>query len=487
MRALAACIAAALFAPPLAAQTVERRDPRLAEHLMAVSAERLELFLSLYDAAPPDARAAAELALAPGRGPALAWPTRAALARAARAARGFAAPNHAQQDAAARRLAEFVDGLDLLVHPGVFDADQARILAEAGTPLSIAVRVWSPDGAPIPAGPLEIALQLVGTDGEVREVRRIAVDEQAFGGAGFDLYLRAPEGLPGRWWLVPEIRSGERFELGAAVPFDGVASDATEGAALTQEGSCAARRASAQWQQRLELGLRAPEDLDGAALLAQLGAKNATLAARRFEPQFASANGADCAPIAWRYLPREFAPPPPAAASETGVRGVLAVLAPDAESPAALTRGARGEAWMDLADALGFEVWSVSTGGDGLQARLESLAEGCLARGLELVPVARANTSFSLHLALAQSGPEGALTSAVARAALRMPGLSTVPPLGPGVRALVVAPGVEEDLVGLARGFATLPAQPVVVLDDLLWPERLRRWIPRGDAPRRKP
>jgi len=462
----------AALAPTAAlAQTVDRFDPILAEHARARYAERVEELFAALDAASAARRERAAAELGQGRAAALAWPDFEAIGRATRATQEVA-------ENAPRELSSEVDGIDLMVVPGAFDAHAA---SGAGPPLTLTVRVWMPPGAPRPTQDGELVLILGGADGVEREVRRAKVTAAAFAAPGFELFVRAPSGPPGMWSLTPKWRRAGATVRGHAVEVEGVVGPL----AKTPTGIDAARaHLYGELEQLVDHGIRAAHGVPPSAAAAWLAADTAVgdqgLPAIPL-PWFAvSLPAAGTAPDGWR---RGF---------DGEARGLVVAVAPPQEGPAAVLRGSRGRDWAEFLDTRGFDLISIPADDTrALERSLGALFEEAALRQLPIHVVARASSGLAVQLVWARARQRGGAAPLAVSLALALPGLPQQSPAGLGTRSLVVAPVAAFNSKGVTAGevraYATAPAHAVPLLDDREWPARLAVFLDsaafvRGDG-----
>jgi hypothetical protein len=178
-----------------------------------VCAEREALFLAMYSRLPEERRLAAERALAslrPALAPADRRPSLSDLALATRVLSGASLAT-AMNDG----LSRAVMALDLEVVPGAFEAAAAG----DGEPLTVRVYRLFGDG---PTQAAELSLSWIDTLGRESVARVEVFGSAAFATPGFDMYIRAPLGPPGNYFLVPELRQGDARRRGVPVRVEGV-------------------------------------------------------------------------------------------------------------------------------------------------------------------------------------------------------------------------------------------------------------------------
>lgn len=472
------CAALLLAGASALAQGLPRNTPWQLRHLQTVRVERTQRFLDAFDAADEARRAPAlrlleELGRA-GAAPG-ALPDIAALDAATRVLAG-AAPESVRQDA----LARFADALDLQVVPGAFEpAHEGR-----GEPLVVRVYLLYPAALD---GEVELMLLWRAPDGRELEARSEPFASTAFGGAGFDMYLRAPLSEPGTWRLVPEVRQrppegpdahggpgdeAARSARGAGVEVACIAGFAARVRALRSaepEGPAGGVQGDDALGDLLRLlghGLRSAQALAPAELLERLEHGEFAGVPERLA-------GLDPRLSAWGLFGE-------GGASESAAPGGTAAAAPDVvfvvlvahgETAAALFHGPRGAGWSELARAPGHGVVALEAARAPREVLVEALRDLARRRpGAALCAVALGDAASVLQLALAGQHDlvPGPLQGLVLCASLQVPG-----PGLPDVPILLVSALATDG----GRGNVTSAAgAPLPLFDEAELPARVRAW-----------
>ncbi len=436
---------AALAPAPAAAQNAPPASPAQARHRAAVRTERTGRFFAACSAAPDAVRAAAGdllRATLEGRAPPGTRPELLALAQAERVL-GGADPAAVRADA----LAMFADGLDLQVAPGAFSAHGEGL----GEPVTVTVYRLERDP---PAPDCELSLDWIAPDGVRTRARTEPFGAQAFRGAGFKMYVRAPRSPPGLWHLQPVVRAGGREVEGVPVPVECVAQLApraarARAAALGAGGG--AETALDRLDALLALGLRAPELAGASAWLAALEEPAAA-------PAWSAPGGGE------PFLFGGF--------EGAEKRGALAFLWSEDDAEELPLAGPVGEAWRALARerGLGLFVLRVRAGeGPRLRAGLEEL-ERLAGRAPVLVARGRGAFVASLLLPGAAAGGEVLPLSGLV---LLYPAAG-LPRLLPPVPTLVVGPPGGE---APPPGLRFVPGGVFPFLDEPRLPALVGEWL----------
>lgn len=270
------------------------------------------------------------------------------------------------EDPSAQALEILAESIDLRAVPGVFEA------GAPGVPVTVHVSV--PQGAR-PAQRLKLVLRWIAPDGSGRDAEPARTSEawpDAFGPAGFELFVRTPaDARAGTWGLELELADERQRARAPRLEVECLA--ATDVGSGDDARARALRRELDAWRAD---GRPATEGLNCRDLLDTRGG--------RFEPFEQGGRSA----WAWR--------------ADGELRTVVIVLSPAREAPQSALCGVRGADWRAAAGSGAWLVlpWRASQRGDRL---LDGLPEAlrALASELERAPrvlVARADTASAVAL-----------------------------------------------------------------------------------------
>lgn len=376
------------------AQTRFPAEPGQAAHVDMVRAEREALLLALYSRVPEERRLSAEGALAalrPAQMPADRRPGLSDLALATRVLSG-----ESLSMAMGDSLGRAAMALDLQVVPGAFET------AREGNGESLTVRVYRLFGEGT-TRETELSLSWIDSLGRESVARVEVFGSAAFAAPGFDMFVRAPLGPPGRYFLVAELRQGDARRRGVPVRVEGVERLHDRLGALSSDARA---------------GLRADALLD-------FGAR--TYEVSSLEARLSHAEGSvldlSCQPRGigdlevWICAPRD-------------PRAVLVFVAPEGTPAGEIFVGAFEGAWRAMASGDGIAIVSLAPRAGEGRAFADALAALALEfEGAPLVLVARGDAVTRVQFfALGRALPIEAQVLVVAeqtpgRAILRAPTL----------------------------------------------------------------
>jgi hypothetical protein len=274
------------------------------------------------------------------------------------------------EDPTAQALEILAESVELRAIPGVFEA------GAPGVPLTVHVSV--PQGVR-PAQRLKLVLRWIAPDGgggDAEPTRTSEAWPDAFGPAGFELFVRTPaDARAGTWRLELELADERHRARAPSLEVECLAPSALAGG--DDARARALRREFDAWRAG---GRPATEGLLCRDLLETRGG--------RFEPFEQGGRGA----WAWR--------------ADGELRTVVVLLSPARDAPQSALCGVRGAGWRAAAHGGGWLVfpWRASLRGDRL---LDGLPEALRAVtvGLERAPrvlVARADTAPAVALPAAE-------------------------------------------------------------------------------------